>query len=359
MITQLMRPQKFSELAGQELNRKILRAIVRNPEQSPRSIVLHGSFGCGKTSSARLLARALNCLDLQPGEEPCGKCERCLEDINSTYYYQEYDAAIVGNVDSIKELRDTFFYRVDGGWKIIVLDEAHMISKQAQAALLKVVEETPKSVIFVFATTDPQNLLPTIKSRSLELRFETVSVAETVENLKSIANRLEIEISADLLELIAVRSGGHMRDAHMLLDKYVLLGEEDFRATVESASGCFLEYFIAIAKKSQKEALEALNSLGKYPLSSIKADYEQCLLDIIKQYIGIETYGKHKELVSLMGGNVLKFVKLAMSSWVIEAFRSDYQFQTAMLILYQMMNRVVSSSADTQNNSVYGRSVKR
>ena len=111
-----MRPKTFAEVAGQDLNKKILMAIVKNPEEAPKSLVLQGFYGSGKTTMARIFARALNCENPKNGE-PCCKCANCIEDIDSCYYYQEYDAAVVGSVDNIRELRDTFYYKGNCGHK--------------------------------------------------------------------------------------------------------------------------------------------------------------------------------------------------------------------------------------------------
>ena len=169
---------------------------------------------------ARIFARALNCENPKNGE-PCCKCANCIEDIDSCYYYQEYDAAVVGSVDNIRELRDTFYYKGNCGWKIIVLDEAHIMSKTAQSALLKVIEETPQGVIFIFCTTHVQDLLPTILSRSLELRFELVGKIEMLENVKNVSMRVKGLVPNDkVLNLIVDRSGGHMRNAHVIRSSF-------------------------------------------------------------------------------------------------------------------------------------------
>ena len=163
MITQQYRPKTFSAVAGHKGVIETLKCIVKNPENAPRTIILQGEYGTGKTTCARILARALNCPN-QKGGEPCGDCPVCNSDLDLSPYYSEYDSAIIGNVDTIRGLRDTFYYNSDDGYKVIVLDECHLISKQAQAALLKVFEETKGNIFFVLCTTDAQMLLPTIRS---------------------------------------------------------------------------------------------------------------------------------------------------------------------------------------------------
>ena len=160
---------------GHELVIKTLKCIVKNPSQSPHSIILQGEFGTGKTTCSRILARALNCRNRKSDGDACGECSVCTCNIDESIYYEEYDSAMVGSVDAIRNLRQSFYFNNDLGWKIIVFDECHLMSKAAQSALLKVIEEVTDNIIFVFATTDIDKVLPTIRSRSLELRFSLVN----------------------------------------------------------------------------------------------------------------------------------------------------------------------------------------
>lgn len=166
MLSQEARPQTFREVAGQRLAKELLISIVRKPNESPRSLLLTGEYGTGKTTTSRIFARGLNCPN-KKDYEPCNKsdCPICGQDINSASFYQEYDATIIGNVETIRELRDTFYYNIKGQYKVIVFDECHSASKSAQTALLKVIEEAPQGIFFLFPTTHAHQLLPTIVSR--------------------------------------------------------------------------------------------------------------------------------------------------------------------------------------------------
>ena len=221
MITREFRPKNFDEMAGQDINKRILQSIINNPLNAPKVIIMQGSYGSGKTSSARIFARALNC---DSSKKPCGKCSSCLEPLETAVYYSEYDSAVVGSVDKIRDLRDTFFYTMSSGYKVIVFDEVQLSSKQAQSALLKVLEESPRRLFYVLATTDVEKVLPTIRSRSIELRYETVKEPEIIKNLKTISEHKSQPVSDDILLTIARKSKGHMRDAHMFLDQYYMIG---------------------------------------------------------------------------------------------------------------------------------------
>ncbi len=338
MITQECRPVVFDEVAGQGLNVKILKAIAQNPDMAPHSLIFQGAFGTGKSTCARILARALNCKHPRADGSPCGKCENCKADINSAYFYQEYDAAVIGNIDEIRKLRDTFQYTVTDGYKVICLDEIHLASKAAQAGLLKVIEEIKGRVIFIFATTDIEMILPTIRSRSLELRFEVVPEEDVIANLRSVADRLNINVEDSILKIIAERSRGHMRNAHMLLDKYNLLGAEEFLLTVTSARDNFISYLTGLLRKDKNKVQQAVTGLMSFPLADLKSDYENFLLDLLKASMG--EYKDDPKIVALanaMGQKTVKVVRACMAKWVMESFDSDVQFQTALLALFQMI----------------------
>ena len=350
MITQEFRPKRFSEIAGQDLNKRILSAIVRDPSLAPRSLILCGEYGTGKTTAARIFAKALNCE--KAGPEPCLVCASCQESIESSPYYAEYDAAVVGNVETIRELRDTFYYHVSGGYKVIVLDECHLASRQAQSALLKVIEEAPHRVFFLFCSTEIDKIIPTIRSRSLELRYELVDLDSMKANLQTIATAKGVDVAEEIVHLIAVRSRGHMRNAHMYLDQYLMIGEEDFQNSVRSAKDQFFYLFLAIAQKNREKVFHYIDSLKTFPLADLKMDFEEAILEVLQELVERSTSAPTKELVQMLGPNTLKLVKHGMSEWLIGSFSSDVTFQAGMLSLYQLMQGVVNQTPSTQTNAV-------
>ena len=353
MITQQYRPKTFSAVAGHKGVIETLKCIVKNPENAPRTIILQGEYGTGKTTCARILARALNCPN-QKGGEPCGDCPVCNSDLDLSPYYSEYDSAIIGNVDTIRGLRDTFYYNSDDGYKVIVLDECHLISKQAQAALLKVFEETKGNIFFVLCTTDAQMLLPTIRSRSLELRFNLIPDIYLKENLKRIADAENIIIDDETIDLIINRSSGHARNAQMLLDRYKLLGDV-FKESVKSSKDDFAKLFLLCAqsnnwKKNVQENQEKIDGAKKMvadiiyklqcnSLTALKTDYEDTVLDILKVSLGakqsnireLTTFAKY---VGQSKENFLRIYRLLTYDSILKSFESDKMFQAAMWVLY-------------------------
>jgi len=338
VLTKEARPKTFDELAGQELNKRILKSIIKNPEDAPRSIIMQGYFGSGKTTASRIFSKALNCE--RKTNPPCLKCPTCLLDLDSSPFYAEYDSAVVGNVDKIRELRDTFYYRVSSGWKVIVFDEVHTASKQSQSALLKVLEEGPSKVFFVFATTDIEKVLPTIRSRSLELRFELIPEKDIINNLRMLSKKYGFYIDNDIHKIIAVRSRGHMRNAHMLLDKYLMLGGEDFLLSVRSARDDFLKFFYAVAVNDKDSVFSSLDNLMTYPLADLKIDFENVILELSQHLVGYSDGGDSvQKIIDQLGSGTLKLIKLSMADWVSGSFTSDLAFQACFLSIYQMFSR--------------------
>ena len=223
MITQEFRPQTFKEVAGQESVKQLLKAIVKNPDSAPKTLILQGEYGTGKTTCARILAKALNCKFKTKDGDACGQCEFCKANIENSIFYEEFDSAMIGNVSDIKDLRDTFYFDSSLGYKVLVLDEAQLMTQQAQSALLKVLEESISGLFFVLCTTDIDKILPTIRSRSLKLRFDLVKETDIKNNLENIIKNKHLDIKYDTIQLIADRCQGHLRDAHMMLDEFVLL----------------------------------------------------------------------------------------------------------------------------------------
>lgn len=334
MITQECRPRTFEEVAGQDLVKNVLKAIIKNPEESPKTIILQGEYGTGKTTCARILARALNCKHSKNGDA-CGKCDFCKSNIDNTVFYEEFDSAIIGNVETIKSLRDTFFFDKDLGYKVIVLDEAQLMTPQAQSALLKVLEESNTGVFFVLCTTHIDKLLPTICSRSLKLRFNLISEQEIKTNILNIAEKKGVSPSEETIDLITKRCGGHLRDAHMLLDQYLLLGDEVFLQSVPSASELYYKLLLNILKKDLATANTILGALQKLPLYTLKQDYEQMILDILKVGIGAsQTTNKYLAfLVAKYKDKIFAIVDILNRKVIYDMFTSDKRFQAAMYIL--------------------------
>ncbi|MGH8998210.1 MAG: DNA polymerase III subunit gamma/tau, partial [Acidimicrobiia bacterium] len=220
------RPQSFSELAGQEAVSTALRNALRE-ERVGHAYLFSGPRGTGKTTTARLLAKALNCRERGVGDEPCNACSSCVEITAGTSMdVLELDAASNRGISEMRGLLERVAYRSAGGdRKVYIIDEVHMLTKEASGALLKTLEEPPEHVVFVLATTDPQMVLPTIKSRTQHFEFSLLGADLLAAHLAEIARREGIDAAPDAIDIIARRAGGSARDALSLLDQALAHGE--------------------------------------------------------------------------------------------------------------------------------------
>ena len=219
------RPQRFDQLVGQEAIAATLGNALRTGRIAP-AYLFCGPRGTGKTSSARILARSLNCIGSDgPTPEPCGVCELCTSiAAGNALDVIEIDAASNTGVDNIRELIErSRFAPVQARWKVYVVDECHMLSTAAFNALLKTLEEPPPRVVFVLATTDPQRVLATILSRCQRFDFRRIPLQALAQHLSWIADQEQIGITPEALHVVAQRAQGGLRDAESLLDQLSLL----------------------------------------------------------------------------------------------------------------------------------------
>lgn len=213
------RPTKFSEIVGQEhIKRTLKNQIIFN--RVGHAYLFNGGRGTGKTSTAKILARAVNCLNVVDGE-PCNECEICKAAINGSLTdIIEMDAASNNSVEDIRSIREAVnFLPTKAKYRVYIIDEVHMLSTGAFNALLKTLEEPPEHVKFILATTEPQKLPATILSRCQRFDFKRISNDDIKKGLKTVCDKSKIEITEDALNLIAVLSEGGMRDALSILER--------------------------------------------------------------------------------------------------------------------------------------------
>jgi DNA polymerase-3 subunit gamma/tau len=219
VIARKWRPQTFGDLVGQAHVTETLQNAIRN-NRVAHAYIFSGARGVGKTTAARILAKALNCVN-GPTPEPCGVCDSCKEIAAGTSLdVIEIDAASNRGIDQIRELREMVRYAPAAARsKVVILDEAHMLTGEASNALLKTLEEPPDRVIFVMATTEPENLVDTIRSRSQHFHFRALTFAEISGRLQEIAAKEDLKIEAGALAVIARMAEGSLRDALSLLEQ--------------------------------------------------------------------------------------------------------------------------------------------
>ena len=284
------RPQDFDALVGQ----KAVKTTLKNALASGKiahAYLFSGPRGTGKTSMARILAKALNC-EQGPTAEPCGQCSNCQRIVQGTSLdVIEIDAASNTSVDNIRDLREQVaFTPAESRYKVYIIDEVHMLSTGAFNALLKTLEEPPAHAIFILATTDPQKVPATIQSRCQRFEFRRVTVDEIAEHLAMVATGSGIEADADALRLIAIQAEGGMRDALSLLDQCGVMAKRVTVATVREVLGivgreALHELTGAIGRRQLPQALATLNLLleqGK--------DVKQVLTELIEYLRALVLY---------------------------------------------------------------------
>lgn len=249
------RPETFESLIGQEnIATTLKNSILRG--QLAHAYLFCGPRGVGKTTSARIFAKSINCLDPGPDMEPCGKCESCLSfKEGRSYCIHELDAASNNSVDDIRNL--TEMVRIPpqvGKYSVFIIDEVHMLSSAAFNAFLKTLEEPPAHAVFILATTEKHKILPTILSRCQTYDFNRISVPDIVGNLEKIAVEEGVNIGSDSLHIVAIKADGSMRDALTLFDQVVAFCGKDIRYedVIRDLNVLDYEYYFRIVDNSLK-----------------------------------------------------------------------------------------------------------
>ena len=320
------RPQTFAQLVGQETIATTLSNALLQNRIAP-AYLFTGARGTGKTSSARIFAKSLNCIKSdRPTPEPCGVCEVCKEVARGgALDVIEIDAASNTGVDSIRELIERAqFAPVRCRYKVYIIDECHMLTSAAFNALLKTLEEPPDRVIFVLATTDPQRVLPTIISRCQRFDFRRIPLDALVQHLVHIAKQEEISIALDALNLIGQISQGGLRDAESLLDQLSLSAEPVTAEKVWDLVGAVPERDLmaltkAIAQDDAESTIDLTRKLmdrGREPLIVL-----QNLASFYRDLLIAKTSPKRNDLAAITPitwAEMTEFVKAVPLSWVLQ-----------------------------------------
>ncbi|MEG4998692.1 DNA polymerase III subunit gamma/tau [Microcoleus sp. B4-D4] len=327
------RPQTFAELVGQEAIAQTLTSAILQQRIAP-AYLFTGPRGTGKTSSARIFAKSLNCISTgAPTPTPCGKCNVCQEIARgSTLDVIEIDAASNTGVDNIRDLIERAqFSPVQCRYKVYVIDEVHMLSTQAFNALLKTLEEPPDRVVFVLATTDPQRVLPTIISRCQKFDFRRIPLDSMTAHLHKIAQLENINIASEAVQMVAQIAQGGLRDAESLLDQLSLFPDQITIEKVWDLVGAvpendLMELLQAIEKDNPTALIDMTRHLmdrGREPLIVL-----QSLASFYRDLLIAKTAPKRSDLVALTAATWEKLCDVART-WDTELIlASQKQLQT-------------------------------
>lgn len=305
------RPKDFTRVVGQSHIVEILKNQIKTGNLG-HAYLFSGIRGTGKTSCAKIFARAVNCLNPKDGN-PCNECENCKMILNDkALEVVEMDAASNRRIDDIRELKEKVIYPPQiVKYKVYIIDEAHMITNEGFNALLKILEEPPKHLIFILATTEIDKLPDTIISRCQRFEFKRIHNLDIVENIKYILNNLNVEVEEDGINLISELSSGAMRDALSLLDQVVATGKE--KITVEDINECLglvnlnklFELSNSILNSSKNETIETFRNLvenGKTP--------NNIIIDLIKHFRNIVLVKSiKKELTTLNDAEYKRYLE--------------------------------------------------
>jgi DNA polymerase-3 subunit gamma/tau len=305
VIARKYRPQTFTEVAGQEVVARTLTNAIKS-QRVAHAYLFTGPRGVGKTSMARILAKAL-CCETGPTTEPCGVCQHCRMITDSGHPdVAEIDAARFSGVDAIRDLADNAtFSPTLARYRIYILDEVHMLSTAAWNALLKVLEEPPAHVRFIFATTEVEKVLPTVLSRCQRFDFRSIDLANIVKRLKDICAAESMTLSDAVLFRIARAAGGGMRDAQTLLDQLIAVSEDavdeqDLNLLLGAARGDDLDQVVGdLVAGNAASAIEALDRIAAGGVSM--ATFLDQAVDHLRTMLLVQACGAQSPAVTRLG----------------------------------------------------------
>jgi len=360
------RPQTFAEIIGQEHIVQTLTNAISSGMVS-HAYLFSGPRGSGKTTIARLLAKAVNCQNRKGNEyEPCNKCSSCLEIMEGrSMDLIEIDAASHRGIDEIRELKDGIrFVPTKSKYKVFIIDESHQLTKEAVNALLKTLEEPPAHAIFVLATTEIHKMIPTIISRCQRFDFRKLTLPEIIKRLEIISQKEKAKIEKAALELIALNSGGSIRDGESLLDQVLTFAGTFEKEEVDEASASSSPFANArvikaedikgllglveinlvskfcdfIAEKNASEAINFLNDTIDKGLDL--QNFTKALINYLRQTLILKMTGEKEGNLIITGLTKEEFQKLGEQSAL---FKED-KLRNILELLLEAENKMKYSS---------------
>ena len=317
VLARRYRSQTFDDVIGQDPIARTLKNAIKS-DKLAHAYLFSGTRGIGKTTMARILAKAINCLSVEaPTTQPCCKCDSCIavnagEDIDVI----EIDGASNNGVDEVRRLRENAVYRpARARFKIYIIDEVHMLTTAAFNALLKTLEEPPSHVKFIFATTEPNKVIATIQSRCQRFDFNNISPNLIAGQLKSLLAKEKIKYEDDLILPLAKMANGSMRDGLSLLDRLISIGLEPLKAELlEQFLGCTnLEKVYDLADKigdsNPAGALEAVHELINSGQSEVQIT--DSLVDCMRDLMVVKSAGPETKLLIVTGQQLNRLTELA------------------------------------------------
>lgn len=347
------RPSSFQEVAGeQEIVRALKNALKNN--QLSQAYLFTGPRGVGKTTIARLIAKSVNCLEPKEDGEACGVCENCTSFQEGSFLdLVEIDAASNRGIDEIRLLKEKINYQPSQGKKkVYIIDEVHMLTKEAFNALLKTLEEPPAHVIFILATTEPDKILPTIISRCQRYDFKTLSLQDMGNQLQYILSRENLEMEEEVKELIYEASGGSMRDAISVLERLIVSSSEK-KISLEESEKILgmtpiqkMEQFLHCLLQEEKKTI--LRELDELWFQSV--DMEAFLKDFAKF---IKNQIKKEKLEVEKGLFIIKNIYE-----VLNIFRLEEDKRLVAYVLVEKLQKRESTAVPVEKKKVFLETVK-
>lgn len=327
----------LGELEGQGLAKLVVKNVWKNPEASPRSFIFEGEYGTGKTSLARIITRGLNCRNKNSNGLPCGECDVCTSDLKNVPYYIELDASMSASVDQIRDMSEYFSIPLKNYYRVVVFDEAHVMSRAAQNALLKEIEDVKYPIFYIFCTTEVENIIRTIRSRSLEIHFDKLTREQILSSLRTSSIKLGVELDEHVESLILERSQGHMRDAHKLLSLYAMVGKENFMKLYIKTDRLWFQFIYSLVHNDRDRLFKVIEYLSKFPLYVLYSDYLAYVERFLKRYVKDDLTKEEKDVILKLGKNTLSFFQMLLSNFILDSFDNDYKLRCALLVCFQKL----------------------